>query len=546
MKNNNNLLLFFLSILFTTQIFTQTPEKLSYQAVIRNANQELVTETNVGVQISILQGTATGNSVYTETHTATTNTNGLLSIAIGNGTTTDNFATIDWSQGPYFIKTETDPTGYSNYTITGTSQLLSVPFALHAKTVASISTQDEVNLSNLSGTNTGDQDISGIATNADAILVNSNSISANSTKITEANTEIITVKSEVTSNTSTIASLNTTITNLQTTINNMVQIPAGTKKGDLLTWNGSAWELLPVGDSSSILSVSEGVPSWSNSVISDNNLVAFGYESVYNELSVEMRQIYKNELEIEVKTKRREYQLDPNVTSLALLYSTSSNPIPSNSEVSSINLAEFNNPDSDRIQLNLTNLKSDTRYYFRLIINDKFISPNADIISSTTHPKEIGDTHAGGIITYIAQPYNDDYIENQFHGYVAATEDIGVSAPWGCAGTSISNMITGGSHSSTKSQNTALLAGCTTSGIAAKICADWTFNGYSDWLLPSKDLLSSFRDGRVKDKFTFSNEFYWSVTPVSNDLAWASNPTTGKFEKLSKSNSYRIRAVRKF
>ncbi|WP_088323919.1 DUF1566 domain-containing protein [Polaribacter tangerinus] len=257
-----------------------------------------------------------------------------------------------------------------------------------------------------------------------------------------------------------------------------------------------------------------------------------------------MQQIYKNELEIEVKTKSFDYQLDPNVTSLALLYSTSSNPIPSNSEVSNLNLDEFNNYNS--FQLNLTNLKSDTRYYFRLIINDKFISPNADIISEKTYSLGIGDTHAGGIITYIAQPYNDDYIENQFHGYVAATEDIGVSAPWGCAGTSISNMITGGTHSSTKSQNTALLAGCTTSGIAAKICADWTFNGYSDWLLPSKDLLSSFRDGRVKDKLTFSNEFYWSVTTVSNDLAWASNPTTGKFEKLSKSNSYRIRAVRKF
>ncbi|PQV50543.1 hypothetical protein CLV33_102407 [Jejuia pallidilutea] len=124
----------FIFVLTSIYSFSQAPESISYQAVIRNANQELVTEASVGVQISILQGTATGNSVYTETHTATTNANGLLSIAIGNGTTTDNFATIDWSQGPYFIKTETDPTGGSNYTITGTSQLLSVPFALHAKT----------------------------------------------------------------------------------------------------------------------------------------------------------------------------------------------------------------------------------------------------------------------------------------------------------------------------------------------------------------------------------------------------------------------------
>jgi hypothetical protein len=111
---------------------------MSYQAVIRDASNELVSEQQVGMQISILQGSDSGSSVYVETQTATTNVNGLVSIAIGTGNTSGNFSAIDWSTGPYFIKTETDLAGGTDYSITGTSQLLSVPYALHAKTAGSV------------------------------------------------------------------------------------------------------------------------------------------------------------------------------------------------------------------------------------------------------------------------------------------------------------------------------------------------------------------------------------------------------------------------
>ncbi len=114
--------------------FTQAPNKMSYQAVIRNSNNTVVSNHAVGMRISILQGTATGNSVYTETQSPTTNANGLIAIEIGTGTIlSGSFANIDWANGPYFVKTETDPNGDSNYTLTGTSQLLSVPYALYAK-----------------------------------------------------------------------------------------------------------------------------------------------------------------------------------------------------------------------------------------------------------------------------------------------------------------------------------------------------------------------------------------------------------------------------
>lgn len=119
---------------FTCPGFSQVPEKMSYQAVIRNSSDELVKSSTIGMQISILQGSESGSPIYVETHSTSTNNNGLVSVEIGGGTpVTGTFSDIDWSTGLYFLKTETDPAGGTSYSITGTSQLLSVPYALYAK-----------------------------------------------------------------------------------------------------------------------------------------------------------------------------------------------------------------------------------------------------------------------------------------------------------------------------------------------------------------------------------------------------------------------------
>ena len=87
------------------------------------------------MKISILQGSVTGGTVYVETQRPISNSNGLVSLEVGSGTlVSGDFTAIDWSNGPYFIKTETDPTGGVSYNVTGTTQLLSVPYALHSKT----------------------------------------------------------------------------------------------------------------------------------------------------------------------------------------------------------------------------------------------------------------------------------------------------------------------------------------------------------------------------------------------------------------------------
>ncbi len=119
--------------LLSLNLMAQAPQKMSYQAVIRNSSDALVSNQQISMRVSILKDSENGTSVYSETHTATTNQNGLIAIAIGGGNLlSGDFSKINWESGIYFIKTETDIKGGTNYSVTGTSQMLSVPYALYA------------------------------------------------------------------------------------------------------------------------------------------------------------------------------------------------------------------------------------------------------------------------------------------------------------------------------------------------------------------------------------------------------------------------------
>lgn len=133
------------AVFISINLFAQAPQKMSYQAVIRNSSNALVTNAPVKMRISILQASATGNAVYSELHSTTTNANGLVSIEIGGGTSpTGTFSSINWGNGTYFLKTETDPTNGSTYSIIGTSQLLSVPYAYFSKYSGSLEYPDGI------------------------------------------------------------------------------------------------------------------------------------------------------------------------------------------------------------------------------------------------------------------------------------------------------------------------------------------------------------------------------------------------------------------
>ncbi len=120
---------------------TQTPQSFSYQAVVRDAQGNILQNQSVSFKFSIIENSASGNVVYAETQSATTNNLGLVVLAIGNGNVLQGtFSTIQWGNAPHFFKVELDVNGGSNFVEMGTTQLLSVPYALYSENAGNVQT----------------------------------------------------------------------------------------------------------------------------------------------------------------------------------------------------------------------------------------------------------------------------------------------------------------------------------------------------------------------------------------------------------------------
>ena len=147
-----SILTFCIFFLIGITAFTQAPESFKYQAVARDAVGDIIPNQAVALRMSIVQGTASGTTVYSEEHAVTTNDLGLLNLTIGSGTiVSGDFSLIDWGSDNFFIQVEMDISGGTSYVVMGTTQLLSVPYALHAKTVENDVDEQTLNFNNVSG-----------------------------------------------------------------------------------------------------------------------------------------------------------------------------------------------------------------------------------------------------------------------------------------------------------------------------------------------------------------------------------------------------------
>lgn len=124
------------------QFGTAQPDSFNYQTVVRNNAGAPLTEQEVSFRMSVREGADNGSIVYQETHNVETNSNGLVNFRIGEGDSSDSFSSVSWGEDTYYLQVEIDPDGGSSFENLGTSELVSVPYAMHARTAQEVDDAD--------------------------------------------------------------------------------------------------------------------------------------------------------------------------------------------------------------------------------------------------------------------------------------------------------------------------------------------------------------------------------------------------------------------
>jgi len=528
----------FVSLFITFTTFAQAPEKMSYQAVIRDVANELVTNQTVGMQISILQGGDLANPgptiVYSEMQTPTSNANGLVTLEIGTGSVVSgDFTTINWGAGTCFIKTETDPTGGSSFTIIGTSQLLSVPYALHTKQAAN-------------GLPAG-------GTEGQILAIN-----ASGTPEWQTPSETITLTTSAVSN---------------------IQAESATSGGDIagsataVTARGVCWSTSqnPTIIANSFTTDGTGIGTFNSELTGLTHATTY-YVRTY--ATNDAGTTYGNEVSfttltptLPTLTTTSVNNIGPNtaqtggnisnggglpVTARGVCWSTSQNPtiIANSFTTDGTGIGTFNSE--------LTGLTQTTTYYGRAYATNSLGTAYGNQVNFTTKSGSlpaIGQPYLGGILAYVLQSGDLGYDPLVPHGLIAAPTDLPNTVeylygnPWGCSGLGTNAT---GTAIGTGNQNT--IDGCDWPGSAARLCGDLTLNDYNDWYFPSKDelikLCLNIGQGNalgLGNVGGFADDGYWSSSEKDIYEAWYvvfSNPV--KSYSGRKTIVFRVRPVRSF
>ena len=477
-------------------VLAQAPEGIIYQAEARDSKGKVLSNSNLDVKIGILKGSFDGISVYEEFHNITTSNNGMFVLVIGDGTNPAGvFEDVDWGNHFHFLNVQVKKTKNNVWTDMGTTQLLSVPYALHAKTAetviadetdpvysvapaASITVTDITNLGNLSGINTGDQNISGIAVNAGAIT----------TLQSEQTTQNTAIGTKVTANSAITAGTNTKITY--------------DSKG-LVTGSASA----------TTTDIAEGTNLYyTDARVSANTDVAANKTKLAG---------IADGAEVNV-------QADWSQTADGADDFIKNKPtIPAAADGSETKVTAGTN-------VTVTGAGTTASPYV----------VNSTAGGSTGSTLAIGDSYQGGIIFWLDATGQ--------HGLIAATEDQSKGIQWYNGTYKYTGSTGDGLYAG--AMNTAMIvatqmADNQTGNFAAKVCADYsvTVNGvtYGDWYLPSKYELNLLylQKNAVGG---FGNDYYWSSSESANGGAWEQYFGNGGQDVGYKDAAVYVRAVRAF
>ena len=494
--------------LLNQSAYCQSPSKMSYQAVIRNTNNALVKSAKIGMKITVLKGSENGAVVFSQTIQDSTNSNGLISAQIGGS----GFEAIDWSTGVYFVKTETDPLGGSNYTITSNQQMLSVPYALYAEKSGSVGPKGDKGEPGISGTN-GKTTLLKMAKEALGSNCPNGGIRVEAGL--DVNGNGLLEPSEV------LSSLTKYICNGLNGI-----MPEGKNEGEMQYWNGKEWVMVAPGTKGQTLTFCDGKPLWGACPIVLPKLTTSSASFITTSTAISGGKITDDG--------------GANVTARGICFNTSPNP----------NISNFKTSDGNGIgsfTSTLSGLISNTTYYARAYAtNSAGTGYGTEVSFNTSSPQvlSVGQAYQGGVIAYILQAGDMGYDASLPHGLIAAPADQSVGIQW-YNGNDLETGATAVAIGTGNDNTKAIVAIQGLGNYAASLCADLELNGFTDWYLPSKEELNKLflNKGLIGG---FAINYYWSSSESSYNEAWIQSFNLGSQSSLSKFSPNYVRAVRAF
>ena len=533
-------------LLFTLFVNAQIPPNaFNYSAVARNAAGQPIATTTIGIQITILQTSPLGVAQYSENHFVNTDAFGLFNLVIGAGAVqSGSMATIDWSNDNYYLKVGMDASGGTNFLTMGTTQLLSVPYAMYAKSAGSVSGGTGITITSVSSA--GD---TLYLSNGQIFVAGSNTSGTAALVLPTITTNAVT---GITSNSATFGGVISNANGNQIMERGIVYSTTpnptiGSNK--IVIGNG-------IGTFDTITSMYFYYPHFLQPstqyyvrayAVTENNISAYGNELSFLTLALTPPTITTNSMTGITSNSATFGGAISNangnqIMERGIVYSTTPNPtLGSNKIIIGNGIGTFDTISgfgSEYAHL----LNSNNTYYVRAYaVTENNISAYGNEVSFTT--LSVGQAGPGGGIVF----FNKGNSTSGWQYLETTQSDQSTGIEWGCYGTSIPG--TQFAVGSGETNTSLIVAGCNEASFAAKICNDLVSGGQTDWFLPSSyELNLMYKNLQTNNQGNFNtSSFYWSSTEYNYSLAWLQDFASGDAVTNGKdSNDDSVRAVRAF
>jgi hypothetical protein len=473
-------------VLLASITYAQAPQGIPYQAVARNSSGAILASTSISLRFTIRDSVTTGTIKYRETFSVTTTAQGMFSVNVGQGTpVTGTFAGINWGSNAKFMQVEMDPAGGSSYIDMGTTQMMSVPYALSATTASSVS---------LTVSATGDTLYSG---GGKYVIIPG--VSAANCTLPSAGT--------ISGTTTVCAGGTTTLSNTAT--------------GGV--WSCGATGVATVGSTGILTGVTAGT-----AVISYTITNSCGSAVATQVVTV-------------ITTPSAGTISGPNTVAVSTTITLSSTVSGGTWSSSNTSVATVG---TSGIVLGVAAGTVFITYAVGGSCGPVYATYGVTVSALSL---TVGTSFGGGKIAYIFTPGDPGYVAGEVHGLIAANSDIGSGIPWSVSCCSITG-ATSSSLGSGWANTNLIISVQGTNWYAAYYCRILTDGGYTDWYLPSLDEMLKLCLNRVAIG-GFSNDSYWTSTEYSSSQAlWVPiyACVSQVREKYPPYGACRVRAVRSF